>query len=510
MEAILFASRRVRHILQRRPNGLRFARHLVAANHVAILRLGVDDARVFQIGNRHEPIAAKHLEPVVVEDSVVHARRARAAPIVVVLHAATDVVRPLHVEADVIEQADRNRRNEGPRMAHVVRDRHAAIVTDQHVVGIARVDPDSMNVVVRHQRGIRLEVLSAIDRHMKADATHVDAIGVSRIDAHLTEVHRARIDRIHLLPRRAAVIRAIHTGGADRRIGTARGCRRCALVRRRGAASATRDRGPFDCDIRDVGVAPIHINRNATKRAAGKSAVADARPRIAAIGRLPQSAARSTAIHAAGGATPLIHRREEDVGITRRLREVIRAGVFVAREDELPRRAAIGGLIEPPFSARTEERAGRRNDDDIVIARIDENAIDVLRVGQSHQREGLAAVGRLVDTTAPRGALTIVRLTSADPDEIGVVLRDGDVADRDQSLILKERREKGAVARGLPQASVRGSDVPDGRIRFIHGDVGDTSRHRRGADRPEVEFLELRRDGSRGGALGQCRAEHRE
>ena len=55
---------------------------------------------------RHEPVAALDAEPFVVDDAETAARRARAAPRVVVLHAAVHAVRRLHVVADVVELAE--------------------------------------------------------------------------------------------------------------------------------------------------------------------------------------------------------------------------------------------------------------------------------------------------------------------------------------------------------------------------------------------------------------------
>ena len=42
-----------------------------------------------------------------------------------------------------------------PRLAHVVRHGEAAVVADQDVIGVVRVDPDRVDVVVRRERGVR-------------------------------------------------------------------------------------------------------------------------------------------------------------------------------------------------------------------------------------------------------------------------------------------------------------------------------------------------------------------
>src|SRR6185295_765609 len=123
-------------------------------------------------------------------------------------------------------------------------------------------------------------------------------------------------------------------------------------------------------------------------------------------------------------------------------------------------------------------------------ARVDDDAIDVARGRQPHLRPGLAAVDRLVDAVAPRRALPVVRLAGADPDEIGIALRDGDGADRDEALVLELRLERRARRGRLPHAAVRGADVVDRRVRFVDGEVGDAARHRRRPDRAEVQRVE--------------------
>ena len=107
--------------------------------------------------------------------------------------------------------------------------------------------------------------------------------------------------------------------------------------------------------------------------------------------------------------------------------------------------------------------------------------------------------------------LAVVRLAGADPDDVGIRLRDGDVADREQPLVLEQRRERRAIARRLPHAAVRRADVPDRRVLFVDGEIGDAPRHGGRTDRSEVQLLELLRDGRR--ALREremtCEREHR-
>src|ERR1019366_1144698 len=70
VEAVRFTlRRRGAHVRGGRTNRLRLARNLVASDHVPILRLGVDDARIAKVGKRDETVTTFDLEPVVVHDA---------------------------------------------------------------------------------------------------------------------------------------------------------------------------------------------------------------------------------------------------------------------------------------------------------------------------------------------------------------------------------------------------------------------------------------------------------
>ena len=56
-------------------------------------------------------------------------------------------------------------------------DRHAAVVADHQVIGVVRIDPDRVHVVVDHLRGVVSIWSAAVDRHVQPHAAHVDAFG---------------------------------------------------------------------------------------------------------------------------------------------------------------------------------------------------------------------------------------------------------------------------------------------------------------------------------------------
>src|SRR5262249_47054709 len=154
------------------------------------------------------------------------------------------------------------------------------------------------------------------------------------------------------------------------------------------------------------------------------------------ISRFPDPALWTAAVHAALGPPPLISCRVEDLMIGRIHHQIIPAGVIVDLQYLLPRSAAIAGLVDTSLAARTPEATRNRDKDDILVPRIDGDAADVAGGAEAHVCITLSAVHRFVDAVAPRCALAIVRLACADPHKVRVALRDGEIADRHQPLIL--------------------------------------------------------------------------
>ena len=116
----------------------------------------------------------------------------------------------------------------------------------------------------------------------------------------------------------------------------------------------------------------------------------------------------------------------------------------------------------------------------------------VWRVLQPHVLERLPAVGRLVDAVAERRALAVVRFARADPDDVRVLLADGQVADRRRRVGLEDRRPRRAVVDGLEDAARGEAEVDDRRVALDDGDVVDAAADVGGADRPEAEVLQQR------------------
>ena len=93
---------------------------------------------------------------------------------------AVDVIRKLIVDVNAIELAGRNVELRAPALAAVESYRGAAIVRDDEVVWIVRVDPQIVKIAMR--AGQVLPSLSAIRRTQCRRTHHINRVFVFRID----------------------------------------------------------------------------------------------------------------------------------------------------------------------------------------------------------------------------------------------------------------------------------------------------------------------------------------
>ena len=126
----------------------------------------------------------------------------------------------------------------------------------------------------------------------------------------------------------------------------------------------------------------------------------------------------------------------------------------------VPRRAAVGRLVEPALAAGRPQRPLRGDVDDVRVARIDQDLADVLGRRQPHALPRLAGVGRLVDAVAEVRAALAGVLAGAEPDDVRVLRIDDHAAERERAAVVEDRREGGAAVGGFPQPAERGGDVP--------------------------------------------------
>src|SRR5207248_5638907 len=124
-----------------RRDRLALERREVDAIGAAVLRFNDYRARVGGIDTCVEPVAAADVESLLVRDAGARARRARNAPVPVVLQAAADRVRVLHVRSDLVELPDRQVVAKQPADSAVQRYAPATVAADHQMIRVVGIDP---------------------------------------------------------------------------------------------------------------------------------------------------------------------------------------------------------------------------------------------------------------------------------------------------------------------------------------------------------------------------------
>ena len=98
---------------------------------------------------RVKTIAAAGAKPIGVGNSRAASCLARSAPRTIILKTAIDVIRPAHVGGHGIKLRRNNRIDELPGVTLIIGDIQAAVVADQKVFSVLRIDPAGVMVAVR-------------------------------------------------------------------------------------------------------------------------------------------------------------------------------------------------------------------------------------------------------------------------------------------------------------------------------------------------------------------------
>ncbi len=126
------------------------ARSHVQALHIAALGFDVDGVVISRIDLNVKSIASADSIPVRVTDARVASGRARPSPCSVVLKAAIDEVRLAHIDRDRISLRQCDRVHEFPRRALIVSHIQSAVVADDHMIVVLRIDPDRVMIAVSY------------------------------------------------------------------------------------------------------------------------------------------------------------------------------------------------------------------------------------------------------------------------------------------------------------------------------------------------------------------------
>ena len=326
------------------------------------------------------------------------------------------------------------------------------------MVAVRRIDPQGVliDVPVPVQP---LEGGRAVPRLVHALVDHVHGLGVVRIDPDLAEVHRSPVLVAAELPGRAPVGRApdpvVLIVGRQRLVQVVQALQLRPLVVAQRLLAVGRN---LDLRVHDVRIGGGGGQRDPPHRSARQPVAAQPRPGVAAVVGAPDAAAGPPADEAACRPSPLVGGREEGVGVGGMQDEVGRARVVVHAQHVAPGAAPVDGLEYAAFGVGPEEATVRRDPRHVGIARVRDHARDRLRLAQPRVREGLAAVGGLVDPVAERRTLPVVGLAGAHPHDVRVGRRDRDVAHRVRPVAVEDGTEGGPVVRGLPEPSRREAD----------------------------------------------------
>lgn len=187
---------------------------------------------------------------------------------------------------------------------------------------------------------------------------------------------------------------------------------------------------------------------------------------------------------------PLIHRRVQHLVVRGIHGEVGRARLLIDEKRLLPSQPPIGGFIHTAFLVRAPKMARSRHIYDLVIHRVNDDAADMPGFHQAHVLPGPASIRRFEHAAAPGRTLTVVVLSCTHPNKVGIVLRDGNGADRRDVLMVEDRFPGRAVVHGLPKTACRGSSIVDRRARFENGKVVYAATHGRRTNAPEGHMFQ--------------------
>ena len=368
----------------------------------------------------------------------------------------------------MIELRDRQVLDKAEGLAAVVRNADAAVVAQDQMQRIGRVDPQrvivDMQGVAGGAAGDRrqpIKLLAAIDRARDECENIVNRVGVSGIDQNLGVVKRP-VGDIEM--------------GVDRFPGFA------AVVGAQKGALFGLDQG-----VDRLRLAMCDGDHHAAQLALGQAVLFGfLGPTFAAVLGDVKTRARSAGFKIIGPAAELPHGRIELVRIHRIHLDVGGARRLIDIEKLFPGRAAVGGLVDAALLTVAPQGPQSRDIGDIRVGRMQGDTINAFGALKSHPGPGLAAVDGLVNAAADRGRVSGVSLAGADPDDIRAGLVDRHGADRSVVLIIEDRIPGQAAVRGLPDTTGGGPHIDRVGIRDYGVNGRDTAAGSGRADGPRL------------------------
>ena len=221
---------------------------------------------------------------------------------------------------------------------------------------------------------ISLPRLAAVDRLPHLQVEHIERVRVLGIGEDVAVVPRP-VDQVaivgHERPGRAAVVGAI-----DARLGV--------LGLDDGPDPGTVGRRDRDTDLALQSVGQPLVRGDIT-------------PGVAAVGRLPELAARSTAAERPEVPVGFVDGGVENARVVGIHDQIDRAGLLAHEEHPLPTLTAVVGAIDTPFRVGAKGMAQRGHVDEVGVLGMDADLGDVIGVVQPHVAPALPAVGGFVN-----------------------------------------------------------------------------------------------------------------
>ncbi len=197
-------------------------------------------------------------------------------------------------------------------------------------------------------------------------------------------------------------------------------------------------------------------------------------PGVTAVGRLVNAALGAPVDEGPGLALEAPHGGVELPRIPRVHREVDRSRAIGHEEDLLPGPSSVLRPVDASFLVAAEGVAQHRDVHQIGVPRVNPDASDQARLGETEVRPALAGVGRSVHAVAHRHVAPWAGRSGPDVHHVRVGLGDLDGADGPYPQILV--RDVGPRFPGigrLPDAPTRRSHVERERLGADAGDRGD-------------------------------------
>ena len=336
---------------------------IVAGNEGAVGTC-VHDLWITRVGSDRSALPAADVIPILACDHPV-VGAAGDGNCAVVLLRSVHPIRPVVVDGDMVELRRRLIVLLGPGLPAVHGYRHPAIVAVDETLRVGGIDPQPMMIAVRG--GQQLEGLPAVAGTECAGVQHIHRVGLLGIGEHMGEVPGALAIALIVVDARpgiAGIVGAIES----------------ALF-------------GFDERIDATGIRSRNRNANASEIAFRQTVADQLVPRESAVHRFVQAAPGAATVEVPGLAADLPQCGVNNAGISGIEYHINGAGIVVLIQDLLPGFATVGRAENTPLCIRAPRVSQGRDQNDVRIARVNDDGADVARVFQTYVLPGQASVG---------------------------------------------------------------------------------------------------------------------